>query len=272
MKRALLIEVFALGMLGLANAPQAPASTLLDAATWTPHIGATLPGGLAFTDEAGRAVQLGDYWRLRPVLLALVYYGCPNLCGTVLNDMTHALVDVSLTTGRDFDVIAASIDPQETPAQAALKRRAYVARYGRGSAGGGWHFLVASPATIARLTAAVGYSYACDTTLHQFSHPAGLVAIAPGGRISGYIKGVAYEPAALNAALHEAADGQDGSVVGALLRCFHYSPLTGRYGGAITMALQVAGVLTVTGLAALVAGMLWRDWHRELAEVRKEQP
>jgi len=45
------------------------------------HLGAALPLDLAFRDESGRTVALRDYFDGRPVLLSLVYFGCPMLCG-----------------------------------------------------------------------------------------------------------------------------------------------------------------------------------------------
>ena len=74
-----------------------------------------LPLDLRFRDEAGRDVRLGDYFGRRPVILALVYYGCPLLCNQVLNGLTRSLKPLSLDAGKDFEVVAVSIDPGETP-------------------------------------------------------------------------------------------------------------------------------------------------------------
>src|SRR4029077_19481035 len=43
-----------------------------------------IPSGLIFGDESGQAVRLGDYFGQRPMILNLVYYQCPMLCGEVL--------------------------------------------------------------------------------------------------------------------------------------------------------------------------------------------
>src|SRR5665811_1067905 len=41
-----------------------------------------VPLDLQFKNETGKTVQLGDYFKSgRPVLLNLVYYTCPMLCG-----------------------------------------------------------------------------------------------------------------------------------------------------------------------------------------------
>src|SRR5579863_4017596 len=48
-----------------------------------PQLNAQVPLDLHFLDESGRDVQLRDYFARKPVVLALVYYGCPMLCNQV---------------------------------------------------------------------------------------------------------------------------------------------------------------------------------------------
>ena len=51
-----------------------------------------LPLDLQFKDEAGKTVKLGDYFKSgRPVILNLVYYTCPMLCGEELAGLSSAL-------------------------------------------------------------------------------------------------------------------------------------------------------------------------------------
>ncbi|HEV2065156.1 MAG TPA: SCO family protein, partial [Thermoanaerobaculia bacterium] len=59
-----------------------------------------VPLELAFRDEGGRAVRLGDFLGKRPVLLALVYYDCPMLCTQVLNGLTSAVNVLSFDAGK----------------------------------------------------------------------------------------------------------------------------------------------------------------------------
>src|ERR1700675_4696714 len=54
--------------------------SVLENVGFRPQLNAHLPLDLAFRDEAGRNVQLREYFTQKPVLLALVYYGCPMLC------------------------------------------------------------------------------------------------------------------------------------------------------------------------------------------------
>src|SRR5208282_3878719 len=77
-------------------------------------MGAQVPIGVPFTDESGRSVTLRDYLG-KPVILALVYYQCPSLCNMVLNGVLRSLRALQMTAGSDYDVVAVSFDPRETP-------------------------------------------------------------------------------------------------------------------------------------------------------------
>ena len=51
-----------------------------------------IPLNLEFKDETGKTVKLGDYFQSgRPVILNLVYYTCPMLCGEELAGEASAL-------------------------------------------------------------------------------------------------------------------------------------------------------------------------------------
>ena len=82
-----------------------------------------VPLDLVFTDETGRDVRLGEYFGKRPVILALVYYECPMLCTQVLNGVVSALGVLTFDVGREYDVIAVSINPKETPGSPRRRSR-----------------------------------------------------------------------------------------------------------------------------------------------------
>ena len=65
-----------------------------------------VPLDLHFQDEQGNTVRLGDYFHPgRPVIISLVYYNCPMLCGEVLNGMSAAFKVLKFTPGKDFEVV-----------------------------------------------------------------------------------------------------------------------------------------------------------------------
>src|SRR2546425_575203 len=66
------------------------------------HLGGSLPLDAEFRDEAGAVVRLGRFFGERPVVLALVYYGCPMLCGQLLTGLAASLKGLAFEPGRDF--------------------------------------------------------------------------------------------------------------------------------------------------------------------------
>jgi protein SCO1/2 len=84
--------------------------------------------------------------------------------------------------------------------------------------------------------------------------------VTPDGRLGRYLFGIDYGPRDLRLALVEASAGHIGTAVDSLLLyCYHYDPMTGRYGFLVLRALRVAGVATVLALGAFIAVMVRRE-------------
>jgi protein SCO1/2 len=208
-------------------------------------------------DEQGRSVQLGEYFGKRPVVLIFAYYECPMLCTQVINGLASALNVLSLQPGRDFEIVTVSFDPRDTPATAAAKKAHYIERYTRAGAADAWHFLTGDEASIKRLTKAAGFRYVWDAPTNQFAHPSGIIVLTPDGRLARYLFGIEYGPRDLRLAIVEASDGKVGSPADALLLyCYHYDPMTGRYGLVIMRTLRLAGIATVLALGGFIFVML----------------
>jgi len=258
MRRVLfaLAALLSTGAAAAAATAPAAANKLLKDVDYAQNLGAQIPLRLPFRDETGRTVRFGELLNGKPAVLALVYYQCPMLCTETLNGLVRAMRALSFSAGDQYDVITVSFDPRETSALAAAKKKVYVERYGRPGAARGWTFLTGDADSIRRLTAAAGFRYTYDAELDQYAHATGLAVLTPQGRISGYLFGVEYAAGDLRLALVKAAAGTIGSPVDQfLLYCYHYDPLTGKYGLRVTRALRLGGVLTVLGLAALVLGL-----------------
>jgi protein SCO1/2 len=207
---------------------------------------------LVFRDETGNQIRLGDYFGKRPTVLILGYFGCPMLCTLVLNGAVSSFQDLKWSVGENFDVIDVSIDPNEMPQLAAEKKKTYVRSYGRGNPDG-WHFLTGDKNSIQKLADEVGFHFAWDPAIKQFAHPSGLVILTPDGKVSHYIFGVTYSAADLNSALRGAGANKTGSPVEQfILLCFHYSPLTGKYGNLIMIAVRVGGIAMMIALGAII--------------------
>jgi protein SCO1 len=245
---------------GYKREPGMPSSTVpapLREIGFDQNLDQRVPLDTQLVDEAGRAVRLGDFFGRRPVVLVFAYYDCPMLCTQVINGLASALGVLSLDPGKDFDIVTVSFDPRDTPATATAKKAVYLDRYKRPGAAAAWHFLTGTQASITRLTRAAGFRYVWDDQTKQFAHPTGVIVLTPDGRLARYLFGIEYGPRDLRLALVEASAGKVGTPVDALLLyCYHYDPMTGRYGLVIMRAMRIAGAATVFALAGFIFIML----------------
>jgi protein SCO1/2 len=225
--------------------------------------GGQVPLHARFKDEHGATVELSTFFGKRPVLFALVYYECPNLCTLVLNGILDAAQNLKFDAGRDYEVVVVSFDPLELPALAAAKKQVYLERYGRPGTADGWHFLVGDKNAIAQVCDSVGFRFAYDPPTRQFAHPSTMVVLTPDGKISRYFPGIEYPPRDVRLALMEASQEKVGSIADRLfLLCFHYNPQTGRYGLLIGRLMQISGVGTAALLACYILASVRRERHR----------
>lgn len=212
---------------------------------------AQVPLDLAFTNEAGERVKLGDYFGEKPVVLSLVYFECPMLCTLILNGMVAGFdgVDNTLNIGRDYDVITVSINPEETPALAAEKKASYLEQYHREGGAEGWHFLTGEADDIEDLAQAVGYRYYYDEETGQYAHASGIMILTPKGKVSSYYMGIEYLPRNLKLSIMDAANGRIGTLVDKLvLLCYAYDPAKGTYGFYVMNAIRLGGAGVVGAL------------------------
>ena len=219
-----------------------------------------VPADIVLRDEKGQSVSLGDFYGSRPVILALGYLQCPNLCSLVRMGLEESLHQLKFAAGSEFEVLIVSIDPTETPAEAAAVKQQVMADYGRPGTERGWHFLTGAHDAIDQLANAIGFRYAYDAEQQQFAHASGLVILTPTGRVARYLYGLEFAPRDLRLALVEAADNKIGSPVDQLLLfCYHYDPTTGKYSPLIMDIMRMAGLTTVAGLGALLFVQIRRD-------------
>lgn len=221
------------------------------------HLDEQIPADLNFRDETGKSVRLGDYFGKKPVILNLVYYNCPMLCGEVLSGLESALRVLKFDVGKEFDVLTVSFDPRETPEMATKKKAEFLKRYGRVGAAEGWHFLTGPQESIDALTKAAGFQYQYDPKTGQFAHATAIMVLTPDGKIAQYYYGVEYAPKDLRLGLIEASQNKIGTLADqVLLYCYHYDPTTGKYGAIISRVLQLSGLATIVGLGILMTVLI----------------
>ncbi|MBI5363296.1 MAG: SCO family protein [Planctomycetes bacterium] len=254
-----------------------------EAVAFDQKLGADLDLSLAFLDEEGRAVKLGDYFGRKPVLVTPVYFGCPQLCTQVLTGLVNGLKEMSLEPGRDFEIVTFSINPLEKPELAREKKAAYLELLGKPDAAAAWHFLTADPArnvapkstenpnatdpdawhnpSVDALTASLGFRYAYDPEIQQYAHAAGVVVATPEGKSSKYLYGIHFLPRDLRLSIVDSSNGKVGSLADQLFLwiCYHYDPLSGKYSFAVVNTVRACAVLTVLALIAYVVIHLRRE-------------
>jgi protein SCO1 len=217
------------------------------------HLDGQVPADLAFVDDAGRAVKLGDYFGSKPLILNLVYYNCTMLCGEALAGLSASMKVIKFGVGDQFDVVTVSFNPRETPDLAAAKKKEYVKRYGRPGAEKGWHFLTGPAESINALAKAVGFQYQYDATRNQYAHTTAIMVLTPQGHIARYFYGVEFPPKDLRLGLVEASSGKIGNPVDqVLLYCYHYDPAVGKYGAVVANLLKVGAAVTILFISGLL--------------------
>ena len=226
-----------------------------------------VPLDLQFKDENGNTVKLGDYFHAgRPVILNLVYYTCPMLCGEELTGEASALSMLKFTPGKEYEIVSVSFNPDETPKNATESKKIYISRINehldQKTDGSGWHFLTGQESQIKQLADAVGFHYRRDPQTKQYIHATAIMIVTPTGKIAQYYYGVEYSPKDIRLGLIEASREKIGNVVDeVLLYCYHYDPQTGRYSAVVANMMRIAGAATMLVLGGFLIVMFRRDSH-----------
>jgi protein SCO1 len=225
------------------------------------HVNSNIPLDLQFVDEDGHPVRLGDYFRSkRPVILQMGYLGCPMLCTLIAQHMADSIKQVGLNIGEDYQYLFVSIDPNEKPDMAKLKKESYEKDYDRPGTAAGWHFLTGLQPQIAQLAATVGFQYKWIESVHQYSHPGVVIILGPDGKICRYLNGITVTPTTLRESVVEASNGQVGTVLDTVfLTCFHYDGTQGQYAWFAIGMMRVGGVLTTLILGSV---LIWLHFFR----------
>lgn len=228
------------------------------------HLRAQVPLDATFRDHTGRRVRLSDVLNgSKPVLLNLAYYSCPMLCSMVQDAVVKSIALIPWSVGEEYDVITLSIDPRDTPRDAAKTRRRILAKYDRPAAQTGWHYLVGSEADIHAVATAVGFRYFFDESQQQYGHPAAIILLTPRGGIARYLYGLEFAPNDVRIGLFEASEGRSINTIEQLiLYCYHYDPHGSKYVLIAAQVMKLTGVLTLGALITLFAVLWWRFERR----------
>jgi protein SCO1/2 len=235
-----------------------PIATPVD---FEPHVSGVVSATLQFRDETDKPVRLGEYFGSQPMVLVFTYYGCSNLCPTMITNLVGRLAAATVGHSVHPEVIVLSVNPDDSVPLAAQKKVVYLS--GQDVANDDWHFLIGDPSSIGQLAQQVGLRYVYDSASHQYAHPAGIVLLTPQGTIASYLLGFDFTSAQLANELSNAAAHRTTSrFERVLLVCFHYSPLTGVHSARILGILKVLSGMSLFALAAFGLARLVRK-HRD---------
>ncbi|MGA0163811.1 MAG: SCO family protein [Bdellovibrionota bacterium] len=217
---------------------------------------------LEFKDETGRTVKLAEYFDGKnPVIISLIYFGCPSLCGFLLNGMTEALQKLDWNVGDQFKVLTVSIDPSEDSDLAAAKKKSYLEQYGREGAEENWHFLTGSEDQVQQLAKELGFGYKWVEDTQEYAHSAGIFILTPQGVLSRVLHGIEFDPKDLKLSMLEASNGKIGTLSEKILMfCFRYDPEAKGYSlHAFRLVQTGAGIFVI-----FLAVYLFVFWRREM--------
>jgi protein SCO1 len=246
-----------------------PGGSIVSDVGFDQKLGIRLPLDIRFHDDSGREMALGELFGTRPVILAPVYYRCPLLCNQLLNGLTRSLKPLSLDAGKDFDVVAFTIDPEETSDLAGKKKANYVERYDRSGSESGWHFLTGDASSIETLTRAIGFRYTYNPQTKLYAHAAGIIVVTPDGRTARYFFGIDFPARELQYELERAREGKIASPINRLLLlCYDYDAATGKYTLSILRLIRVLGTATVVALGSFLFIMFRRERQKAHAPRR----
>jgi protein SCO1/2 len=231
--------------------PEAPAANDLASLSFQPRPGARLPLREKLVDESGQPVELAAYFTKTPVVLVLEYLRCTSLCGVTLRNLVgDTLKRLPLQPGRDYQLVAISIDPRDRPNDAAEAAKTYAALLDRGDGRAGLHFLTGQAVVVRRIADVIGFPYRYDSLLDAYIHPAGFVVAAPDGVISRYIEGFAASASDMITAFADAEqDKSQGPIARLLVLCHIQGSSLSRWTVPVMAAFTIAEI--AAGLAAI---------------------
>lgn len=225
-------------------------------------LGAQVPLDAELVDWEGRTVTVGELLEGgKPVVLALVYYDCPMLCGLIQSGLARAIRENGLPLGRDYQVASVSFDPEEKPGLARERRRGYLQSLGLDDrTSKDWPFFVSPGDGAKRLSDSVGFYYQFDDVSGEWAHMAALVVLTPQGKVSRYLYGIEYPPKDFRLSIVEAGAGRVGtSFDRLLLTCYRYDPASRKYEPYAWGFVRAGALVVLVSLFGLIGGLVWRE-------------
>ena len=254
----------ALLLLAAATSAPAPARAQLneEAVEYQEHLGQIVPGDIVLKDEQGQPVTTGALFD-KPTILMMVYYDCPGICTPLLNEVVDILGKSQMDPAKQpFQLVAVSFNPNDSPETARQKQANYLKLVGRPFPGSAWRFMTADQASVDRITGAIGFRYM--RAGREFTHPAGLVILAPDRKITRYLLGNEFLPFDFQMGVYEASRGTVMPTTARLIKmCFSYDPEGRTY---VFNIMRVTAVVMLTTLVIFGAFLYFTTRRKRRGE------
>jgi len=224
-------------------------------------LGQFIPLDLTFYDENGNPVSLRQLIHA-PIILAPVFYRCPNVCSFLLFNLTGVINRLPSEPGKEYQVLTFSFDETEKPDLALEKKKMYLKMIEKPFPKDAWKFLTGDKENIHKLTDAIGFHFKKQGK--DFLHPVSLVILSPDGKITRYMYGTEFLPFDLKMALLEASEGRVGPTLSKVLRfCFSYDPKGRKY---VFNTLKVTGIVTLLFALSLILFLVFKGKKKPIKE------
>jgi protein SCO1 len=218
-------------------------------------------GDYSFTDIDGREVRLGDFAG-RPLLISLIYTSCYHSCPVTTQRLKRAVADAREVLGDDtFNVVTIGFDSaNDSPDRMRIFAREQNIDLD------GWHLLSASPATVAALTADVGFIFVPSP--RGFDHIAQVTVVDREGVIRSQVYGEDFELPWLVEPLKDLVFDRPlserhlftGLIDDIRIFCTVYDPRTGGYKVDYSLFIQIAiGLMVVLSVFIYLLREFWRS-------------
>ncbi len=206
-------------------------------------------------DENNKEMHLNELTK-NPLILLLIYYGCPNICPLLGEGLARALSEIKeFKAGEDYNVLVLSFNSADSPDDAwdfhsDLKERTDYSDIDR------WVFATAKEDDIKAITEAVGYRFFKNED-NMFVHPAVFIFLSPEMQITRFIFGTMPDSFSMRLAILESKKGKIGKIPLSsriTLACYKYDSETKSYMLNLPFLFGSIGIfmLTITGILSLI--------------------
>jgi protein SCO1 len=226
-----------------------------------PSADASLPLGLTFRDDNGRATTVESALAGHPAVLIFADYTCRTLCGPILEFAISGLAKTGLRAGADYRLVVIGINPHDGSDSAHAMRAAHIDAanpINRGAV-----LLSGDETNIQAAATAVGLHYAYDPEHDQYAHPAAAYIVDATGRVRRLLSPLGLDGSDLRLALVDAGRGAIGNLADQIhLLCYSYDPAKGIYTERITTLLGYAATATLLVMTVGIFTMIMRNRRR----------